>query len=195
MGWLRSLYHWTLLQAEKPRALGLLFAVSFAESSFFPIPPDTLLAPIVLARRAWWWLAATICTFGSVLGGIFGYLIGKFAFNALGMPLLAFLGKEDSLQAFEQTLNAYGWQLIFLAGFTPVPYKVFTIASGAFDVALMVFIVASVISRGSRFFLVAGIISILGPIAKPLIEKYFGWFTLLVGLVIVVGALAFTALH
>ncbi len=195
MGWLKSLYHWTLLQAEKPRALGLLFAVSFAESSFFPIPPDTLLAPIVLARRAWWWLAATICTFGSVLGGIFGYLIGKFAFNALGMPLLAFLGKEDSLQAFEQTFNAYGWQLIFLAGFTPVPYKVFTIASGAFDVALMVFIVASVISRGSRFFLVAGIISILGPIAKPLIEKYFGWFTLLVGLVIVVGALAFTALH
>jgi membrane protein YqaA with SNARE-associated domain len=195
MGWLKSLYHWTLLQAEKPRALGLLFAVSFAESSFFPIPPDTLLAPIVLARRAWWWLAATICTFGSVLGGIFGYLIGKFAFNALGIPLLAFLGKEDSLQAFEQTFNAYGWQLIFLAGFTPVPYKVFTIASGAFDVALMVFIVASVISRGSRFFLVAGIISILGPIAKPLIEKYFGWFTLLVGLVIVAGALAYTALH
>lgn len=195
MGWLKSLYHWSLLQAEKPRALGLLFAVSFAESSFFPIPPDTLLAPIVLARRAWWWLAATICTFGSVLGGIFGYLIGKFAFNALGMPLLAFLGKEDSLQAFEQTFNAYGWQLIFLAGFTPVPYKVFTIASGAFDVALMVFIVASVISRGSRFFLVAGIISILGPIARPLIEKYFGWFTLLVGLFIVAGALAYTALH
>jgi membrane protein YqaA with SNARE-associated domain len=195
MGWLKSLYHWTLQQAEKPRALGVLFAVSFAESSFFPIPPDALLAPIVLARRAWWWLAAAICTLGSVLGGIFGYVIGKFAFNAIGQPLLALLGKQDSLQAFEQTFNAFGWQLVFLAGFTPIPYKVFTIASGAFDVALAVFIIASVVSRGGRFFLVAGIVAVLGPIAKPLIEKYFGWFTLAAGLVIVAGVLAYTALH
>ena len=178
MEWLKSLYHWTLLQAEKPRALGVLFAMSFAESSFFPIPPDTLLAPIVLARRAWWWLAASICTLGSVLGGIFGYVIGKFAFDAIGRPLLALLGKEDSISTFEQTFNAFSWQIVFLAGFTPVPYKVFTIASGAFDVALGVFIIASIVSRGGRFFLVAGIVALLGPVAKPLIEKYFGWFTL-----------------
>ena len=109
MEWLKSLYHWTLLQAEKPRALGVLFAMSFAESSFFPIPPDTLLAPIVLARRAWWWLAASICTLGSVLGGIFGYVIGKFAFDAIGRPLLALLGKEDSISTFEQTFNAFSF--------------------------------------------------------------------------------------
>jgi membrane protein YqaA with SNARE-associated domain len=195
MEWLKSLYHWTLLQAEKPRALGVLFAMSFSESSFFPIPPDTLLAPIVLARRAWWWLAASICTLGSVLGGIFGYVIGKFAFDAIGRPLLALLGKEDSISTFEQTFNAFSWQIVFLAGFTPVPYKVFTIASGAFDVALGVFIIASIVSRGGRFFLVAGIVALLGPVAKPLIEKYFGWFTLVSGLVVVAGVLAYTALH
>jgi membrane protein YqaA with SNARE-associated domain len=195
MEWLKSLYHWTLLQAEKPRALGVLFAMSFAESSFFPIPPDTLLAPIVLARRAWWWLAASICTLGSVLGGIFGYVIGKFAFDAIGRPLLALLGKEDSISTFEQTFNAFSWQIVFLAGFTPVPYKVFTIVSGAFDVALGVFIIASIVSRGGRFFLVAGIVALLGPVAKPLIEKYFGWFTLVSGLVVVAGVFAYTALH
>ena len=195
MEWLKSLYHWTLLQAEKPRALGVLFAMSFAESSFFPIPPDTLLAPIVLARRAWWWLAASICTLGSVLGGIFGFVIGKFAFDAIGRPLLALLGKEDSISTFEQTFNAFSWQIVFLAGFTPVPYKVFTIASGAFDVALGVFIIASIVSRGGRFFLVAGIVALLGPVAKPLIEKYFGWFTLVSGLVVVAGVFAYTALH
>lgn len=195
MEWLKSLYHWTLLQAEKPRALGVLFAMSFSESSFFPIPPDTLLAPIVLARRAWWWLAASICTLGSVLGGIFGYVIGKFAFDAIGRPLLALLGKEDSISTFEQTFNAFSWQIVFLAGFTPVPYKVFTIASGAFDVALGVFIIASIVSRGGRFFLVAGIVALLGPVAKPLIEKYFGWFTLVSGLVVVAGVFAYTALH
>lgn len=195
MGWLKSLYHWTLLQAEKPRALGVLFAMSFAESSFFPIPPDTLLAPIVLARRAWWWLAATICTVGSVLGGLFGYFIGKFAFDAIGQPLLALLGKTESFDAFEQTFNTFSWQIVFLAGFTPIPYKVFTIASGAFDVALAVFFIASVVSRGGRFFLVAVIVALLGPVAKPLIERYFGWFNLAAGLVVVAGIFAYTALH
>lgn len=195
MGWLKSLYHWTLLQAEKPRALGVLFGMSFAESFFFPIPPDTLLAPIVLARRAWWWLAALICTIGSVVGGLVGYYIGKFAFDALGRPLLSLLGKEGSLDTFEQTFNAFSWQIVFLAGFTPIPYKVFTIASGAFDIALPVFVIASVVSRGGRFFLVALVVALLGPIAKPLIEKYFGWFTLAAGLLVVAGVFAYTALH
>ena len=150
MGWLKSLYHWTLLQAEKPRALGVLFAMSFAESSFFPIPPDTLLAPIVLARRAWWWLAATICTVGSVLGGLFGYFIGKFAFDAIGQPLLALLGKTESFDAFEQTFNAFSWQIVFLAGFTPdslqgLHHRLRRISMSHLAVF---FIVASVVSRG-----------------------------------------------
>ena len=104
-------------------------------------------------------------------------------------------GQDRKLDAFEQTFNTFSWQIVFLAGFTPIPYKVFTIASGAFDVALAVFFIASVVSRGGRFFLVAVIVALLGPVAKPLIERYFGWFTLAAGLVVVAGIFAYTALH
>ena len=134
MGWLKSLYFWTLKQAERPRALVALFLVSLAESSFFPVPPDLLIAPIVLARRAWWWLAALICTVGSVLGGLIGYAIGRLAFDQIGQPLLNLIGQANALKGFEETFRAFDWQIVFLAGFTPIPYKVFTIASGAFDV-------------------------------------------------------------
>jgi membrane protein YqaA with SNARE-associated domain len=195
MGWLKSIYDWTLVQAEKPRALWVLFGVSFAESSFFPVPPDVLLAPIVLAKRAWWWLAASICTLGSVLGGIFGYFIGKLAFESVGRPLLSFLGREDGITTFQQFFEQFGWQIVFVAGFTPVPYKVFTIASGMFEIALPVFIAASIISRGARFFLVAIVIALLGPIAKPLIEKYFGWFTILAAALVIAGGFLYVQLH
>lgn len=195
MGWLKSIYDWTLVQAEKPRALWVLFGVSFAESSFFPVPPDVLLAPIVLAKRAWWWLAASLCTLGSVLGGIFGYFIGKLAFESVGRPLLSFLGREDGIATFQQFFEQFGWQIVFVAGFTPVPYKVFTIASGMFEVALPVFIAASIVSRGARFFLVAIVIALLGPIAKPLIEKYFGWFTILAAALVVAGGFLYVQLH
>ena len=195
MGWLKSIYDWTLVQAERPRALWVLFAVSFAESSFFPIPPDVLLVPIVLAKRAWWWLAAGLCTLGSVLGGIFGYFIGKLAFESIGQPLLAFLGREDGVAALESFFAAFGWQIVFVAGFTPVPYKVFTIASGMFEVALPIFIAASIISRGARFFLVAIVIALLGPIAKPLIERYFGWFTLLAAALVIALGYLYVQMH
>lgn len=195
MGWLKSIYDWTLVQAEKPRALWVLFGVSFAESSFFPVPPDVLLAPIVLAKRAWWWLAASLCTLGSVLGGIFGYFIGKLAFESVGRPLLSFLGREDGIATFQQFFEQFGWQIVFVAGFTPVPYKVFTIASGMFEVALPVFIAASIVSRGARFFLVAIVIALLGPIAKPLIEKYFGWFTILAAALVIAGGFLYVQLH
>lgn len=195
MGWLKSIYDWTLVQAEKPRALWVLFGVSFAESSFFPVPPDVLLAPIVLAKRAWWWLAASLCTLGSVLGGIFGYFIGKLAFESVGRPLLSFLGREGGIATFQQFFEQFGWQIVFVAGFTPVPYKVFTIASGMFEVALPVFIAASIVSRGARFFLVAIVIALLGPIAKPLIEKYFGWFTILAAALVVAGGFLYVQLH
>ena len=195
MGWLKSIYDWTLVQAEKPRALWVLFGVSFAESSFFPVPPDVLLAPIVLAKRAWWWLAASLCTLGSVLGGIFGYFIGKLAFESVGRPLLSFLGREGGIATFQQFFEQFGWQIVFVAGFTPVPYKVFTIASGMFEVALPVFIAASILSRGARFFLVAIVIALLGPIAKPLIEKYFGWFTILAAALVIAGGFLYVQLH
>lgn len=195
MGWLKSIYDWTLVQAEKPRALWVLFGVSFAESSFFPVPPDVLLAPIVLAKRAWWWLAASLCTLGSVLGGIFGYFIGKLAFESVGRPLLSFLGREGGIATFQQFFEQFGWQIVFVAGFTPVPYKVFTIASGMFEVALPVFIAASIVSRGARFFLVAIVIALLGPIAKPLIEKYFGWFTILAAALVIAGGFLYVQLH
>lgn len=195
MGWLKSLYFWTLKQAERPRALVALFLVSLAESSFFPVPPDLLIAPIVLARRAWWWLAALICTVGSVLGGLIGYAIGRLAFDQIGQPLLNLIGQANELKGFEETFRAFDWQIVFLAGFTPIPYKVFTLASGAFEISVPVFIAASVQARGSRFFLVAGLFALFGPRVRPLIERHFGWFTLAAGLVLVLAVVIYMRLH
>lgn len=195
MGWLKSLYFWTLKQAERPRALVALFLVSLAESSFFPVPPDLLIAPIVLARRAWWWLAALICTVGSVLGGLIGYAIGRLAFDQIGQPLLNLIGQANALKGFEETFRAFDWQIVFLAGFTPIPYKVFTLASGAFEISVPVFIAASVLARGSRFFLVAGLFALFGPRVRPLIERHFGWFTLAAGLVLVLAVVIYMRLH
>jgi membrane protein YqaA with SNARE-associated domain len=195
MGWLKSLYYWTLQQAERPRALLVLFFVSLAESSFFPIPPDVLIAPIVLARRAWWWLVALVCTAGSVIGGIIGYVIGRLAFEQIGQPLLNLIGRADALKTFEQTFRSFDWQIVFLAGFTPIPYKVFTLASGFFEIAVPVFIAASAISRGARFFLVAGLFALFGPSIKPLIERHFGWFTLAAGFVLVLAVVLYVQLH
>ena len=195
MGWLKSLYFWTLKQAERPRALVALFLVSLAESSFFPVPPDLLIAPIVLARRAWWWLAALICTVGSVLGGLIGYAIGRLAFDQIGQPLLNLIGQANELKGFEETFRAFDWQIVFLAGFTPIPYKVFTLASGAFEISVPVFIAASVLARGSRFFLVAGLFALFGPRVRPLIERHFGCFPLAAGLVLVLAVVIYMRLH
>ncbi|KZM51319.1 YqaA family protein [Labrenzia sp. OB1] len=182
---IRRLYDWTLSLAAGPRAPVALGSVSFIESSVFPIPPDILLIPMVIARRerAWWY--AALCTLTSVLGGILGYLIGMFLFEQVAVPVLTFYGKMGWLTEFTDVFNQYGWWFVFIAGLTPFPYKVITIASGVAGLSLPVFIFASIVSRGLRFFAVAGLLYLFGPPIKTFIEKRLGlMFTLFVVLLV-----------
>ena len=186
---LRRLYDWTLSLASGPRAPAALGTVSFVESSFFPIPPDLLLIPMVIAKRekAWWY--AILCTATSVVGGILGYLIGMFLFEQVAQPILAFYGKMHYVDEFRSIFNEWGWWFVFIAGLTPFPYKVITIASGAAGLSLPVFILASIISRGLRFFIVSGLLYLFGPPIRDFIEKRLGlMFTIFV--VLLVGGFA-----
>ncbi len=171
---IRALYDYTLSLAEHPRARWALGAVSFAESSVFPIPPDVLLIPMVLAERAKARSLAILCTVTSVLGGIAGYAIGFFLYEAVGQPILELYNYADKFQSFAGQYNDYGAWIVFLAGVTPFPYKVITIASGVSALDLGVFIVASVLSRGLRFFVVAGLLYLYGPPIRTFIEKRLG---------------------
>ncbi|MBL4596200.1 MAG: DedA family protein [Robiginitomaculum sp.] len=158
-------------------ALRALFGVSFVESSVFPIPPDVMLIPMVLARPDRAWVIAGVCTLASVLGGLAGYAIGWFAWEALGQPILEMYGKQEAYDRFVTWFNEWGFWSVFGAGFTPFPYKVITITAGSVQLNLLAFFAASVLSRGARFFLVAAIIRFAGNRARDLIEKYFGWIT------------------
>jgi len=182
---IRRLYDWTLSLAAGPRAPVALGAVSFVESSVFPIPPDILLIPMVIARRekAWWY--AFLCTATSVAGGILGYLIGMFLFDQVAVPILTFYGKMAWLDEFSTVFNQYGWWFVFIAGLTPFPYKVITIASGVAGLSFPVFVLASIVSRGLRFFVVAGLLYLFGPPIKDFIEKRLGlMFTIFVVLLV-----------
>ncbi|WP_029062679.1 YqaA family protein [Labrenzia sp. DG1229] len=182
---IRRLYDWTLSLAAGPRAPAALGSVSFVESSVFPIPPDILLIPMVIARRekAWWY--ALLCTVASVAGGVLGYLIGMFLFEQVAVPILSFYGKMEKFDEFRAVFNHWGWWFVFIAGLTPFPYKVITIASGVAGLSLPVFVVASIVSRGLRFFVVAGLLYLFGPLIKDFIEKRLGlMFTLFVVLLV-----------
>jgi membrane protein YqaA with SNARE-associated domain len=171
---LRRLYDWTMSLAHHPRADAALFGVSFAESSFFPIPPDILLIPMILARRARAWFLASLCTIASVLGGIAGYAIGYFLYDQIGAPLLQMYGYLDKFQTFASQYNDYGAWIVFFAGITPFPYKVITIASGTTGLSLPVFMAASIAARGLRFFIVAALLYFFGPAIRDFIEKRLG---------------------
>ena len=172
--------------AAHPHAGWVLFAVAFVESSVFPIPPDVLLIALVLAaRNRALWLAG-VCTVGSVLGGLAGYAIGALLFEAAGRPILEFYGYSVEFTAFAQRYNAWGAWIVFGAGLTPFPYKVITIASGATGLNLAVFVVASVLARGLRFFAVAGMLWYFGVAIRAFLDRYLGlvatvFFVLLVG--------------
>ena len=181
--------------ARGKNALRGLFGVSFIESSVFPIPPDVMLIPMVMARPNNAWLIAGVCTLGSVLGGIFGYAIGWFAWETIGQPVLEIYGKQESYDVFKQWFEKWGFWSVFGAGFTPFPYKVITITSGSVHLNFLAFVVASVLARGARFFLVAAIIRIAGERAHGLIEKYFGWITLLLFAGAIAGLFALKLLH
>ena len=184
---LRATYDWTMRQAESPRALWVLAAVAFIESSVFPIPPDVLMIPMVLAapRRAW--LIALVATVSSVLGGILGYAIGMFAFEAVGEPILMALGKEDSVAAFSERFNDVGFWAVLVAGLTPFPYKVITIMSGFTAMPFGVFVGTSIIARGLRFVMVAAILGWFGAPARVFIERHLGKLTIAFVVLLAVG--------
>jgi len=171
---LRALYNWTMDLAASRNAVGVLAAVSFVESSVFPIPPDALLIPMVLANRAKAWWYAFVCTLSSVIGGLAGYAIGFYLFEAVAEPLLDFYGYADKFGQFAQTYNDWGAWAVLIAGVTPFPFKVITIASGATKLSLPVFIFASMVARMVRFFAVAGLIYVFGPPIRTFIEKRLG---------------------
>jgi len=175
---IRKLYDWTLALAAGPGAPKALGAVSFIESSVFPIPPDVLLVPMVLANRQRAFHFAAICTITSVLGGAFGYAIGYFLFETVGRAVLEFYGGADRwFNEFSGKFNEWGFWWVAFAGFTPFPYKVITIASGVTHLDFLVFMLASAISRGARFFLVAGLLWRYGAPIRMFIEKRLGLLT------------------
>lgn len=176
---LRKLYDATLRLAEKPYALWALFAISFIESSFFPIPPDLLIIPMVLATPKKWIKIAAVCTIASVLGAFLGYAIGFFAYEGIAKPILQTYGYLPQFETFKGYYHEYGAWIVAGAGFTPFPYKVITIASGAVSLDLIVFTVASVLSRGARFFLVSYLLYKFGPKIRVFLEKHLGILTFL----------------
>jgi len=171
---IRRLYDWTMSMADHPRALWVLAVVSFVESSIFPIPPDVLMIPMILAapRRAW--LIAGVCLVASVLGGMLGYAIGAFAYDSVGRPILEALGKTDSMAAFNQRFNDVGFWAVLVAGLTPFPYKVITIMSGWTAMPLGTFVVTSILARGLRFFIVAALLWKFGAPIRDFIEHRLG---------------------
>lgn len=186
---LRKLYFWTLHWADTKYALPALFVISFAESSFFPIPPDILLMAMCFAVPRKWALYAAWCTVASVLGGIFGWYIG-WGFWGVTQDLFYKVIPGFTPQVFakvESLYQANAFVAVLSAAFTPIPYKVFTIASGVFHVGLPVLVTASLVGRGARFFLVAGLIRGFGPAVKPFLEKHFEAATLVMLFLAVLG--------
>jgi membrane protein YqaA with SNARE-associated domain len=180
MGLFSRLYDWVIKLARHPKAEAWLAGLSFAESSFFPVPPDVMLAPMAIARPDRAWRLATITTAASVLGGIFGYLIGYFLIDAV-MPMVERAGYLPAYQRSVDWFERYGFWAILLAGFTPIPYKVFTIAAGAVTLSPVVFLLGSILGRGGRFYLVAGLCKALGPVFETRLLRYIdliGWSVL-----------------
>ena len=167
----RASHDWTMRTASHEKAPQGLFWVSFVESSFFPIPPDVMLIPMVLAKPAKAWGYATICTAGSVLGGILGYAIGYFLYETLGLWLINLYGLATQAEAYRAAYNEWGLWIILIKGLTPIPYKLVTIASGAAAFNFWVFIAASIVTRGVRFFLVAALLYWLGEPIREFIER------------------------
>jgi membrane protein YqaA with SNARE-associated domain len=168
---LQRLYDRMLQVAAGPNAIWALLAISFAESSFFPIPPDILLIPMMLARPRAAWRLAALCMVASVVGGLVGYAIGYFLFDAVGRPLLEFYHAMDRYDALKAGFDRWGIWIIIIKGMTPIPYKLVTIASGVAHFDLAAFVGASIVSRSLRFFLLAAILWRFGPAARDFIER------------------------
>lgn len=186
---LRRLYDWCIAAAGKPHAAWIMGAVSFAESSFFPLPPDLMLIPLSLARRDKAYFYATVCTLTSVAGGVLGYLIGSVLYDTVGHWLIQLYGYGDKVEAFREAYNQYGAWIILLKGLTPIPYKLVTITSGFVGYNLLLFIVLSAITRGARFFVLAFLLHRYGAQAREILEKRLGFWVSVGGAVLVVGVI------
>ena len=183
---LQSLYDWTIRSAGTRRAVWALVGVCFFQSLFLPVPPDLLLIPMVLARRARAWTFAGISTLSSAAGGLAGYAIGYFLFEAVGEPLLALWGYEGKLEAFETYRRDWGAWIVVAGALTPLPYKLVAVACGAAQLNLGVFVLASLLSRGFRFYVEATVLWYFGPTVRGLIERHLSTATV-IGLIFVFG--------
>jgi membrane protein YqaA with SNARE-associated domain len=189
---LRNLYEWVVHWAKTPYGAWALFLLAFSESSFFPIPPDVLLIALAVAVPAKALHYALICSIGSILGGVFGYLLGWQFMATIGLKIIAFYGLNDNFAYIESLYRTYDAWAIGIAGFTPIPYKVFTISAGAFRINFGVFVLASLVSRSARFFLVGGLIYIFGPQIQNFIERYFNILAVAFTVLLIAG---FVILH
>lgn len=187
---LRRLYDWVLHWAETPYGTWALFLLAFCESSFFPLPPDILLIALAVAIPKKAFRYALVCSLGSVLGGCFGYLIGLKFMAIVGDRIIAFYGLTEKYDYIRQLYTAYDAWAVGVAGFTPVPYKVFTISAGAFKIHFGVFLLASLISRSARFFIVGGLIYIFGPAIQRFIDKYFNLLAVTFTILLIAGFVA-----
>lgn len=186
---LHKIYDTVLNLSAKKNALTWLFIVSFVESSFFPIPPDIMLIPMILATPKKAWKYAGICTLASVLGAYLGYIIGFYFFRLIAEPVLEFYDYMDTFTSFKNLYNKYGAWFVFGAGITPFPYKIITILSGVVHLNLLVFTISSVIARGLRFYIIAWLLHAYGEKMKVFIEKNLGWLSVLFLLLLIGGFL------
>jgi membrane protein YqaA with SNARE-associated domain len=184
---LRRIYDWCVAAADKPYALWMMGAVSFAESSFFPVPPDIMLIPMSLARPNKAWLYALVCTVTSVAGGVLGYALGAVLYDSIGQWVIQLYGYGEKVEAFRAAYAQYGAWIILLKGLTPIPYKIVTITSGFAGYNLLLFVVFSVIARGGRFFIVAILLNRYGEWIRSVIEKRLGLWVAIGAGVLVLG--------
>ena len=183
----KKLYGWTLSLAQSRHAPTALFVIAFAESSFFPIPPDAILVPMSIARPARAWTYAAICTVGSVLGALLGYAIGALLYETLGKWLIDLYHYGSRVDDLRVLYGQWGWLLILVKGFTPIPFKLVTIVSGLLLYNLPLFILLCLITRGARFFALAVLLKYYGEPIKALLDKYFGWFLMILLAIVVLG--------
>ncbi len=188
-GWIRKLYDWVLSWADTPYGPGALILLAFAEASFFPLPPDVLLMALALGEPRKSFRFALLSTVGSVTGGLLGYYIGYKLMETIGVKILTFYGAMDKFLYLKSLYDQYNVWFLTVAGFTPVPYKVFTIASGAFHMPLLAFVIVSTLSRGARFYLVSAFFYFWGEKARDFIDRYFNLLTIIFTVLLVGGFL------
>ncbi|MDR1942553.1 MAG: DedA family protein [Endomicrobium sp.] len=191
---IRRLYDWALHWSKTKNSNYALFGIAFLESSVFPIPPDVLLIPMVVFNPKSWYKKALICTIGSVCGGVLGYYIGRIFYDTVGLAIINFYDLHHAMSVVGEKYSKYAFLSIFAGAFTPIPYKALTISAGIFKVSLPVLIIASILGRGGRFFIVAAAIRIFGKKIQNVIEKYFNILSLIFFIMLIAGFLAFKLL-